>query len=83
MGGWSRCGRRAGAWWRSRGCTSSGATPRRPGGGEAEWLMTTTILTRPAADALGHIHDRTPIIAPTDLREEWLDAGLTDKGGGR
>lgn len=45
--------------------------------------MTTTILTRPAADALGHIHDRTPIIAPTDLREEWLDAGLTDKGGGR
>lgn len=55
--------------------------PQAPEGGEGGWLRTTTILTRPAADALGHIHDRTPVIVPADLREEWLDPGLTDKGG--
>lgn len=43
------------------------------------WLMTTTILTRPAADAIGHIHDRTPVIVPQDSWKEWLDPGLTAK----
>lgn len=38
--------------------------PEVPDGEEGEWLMTTTILTRPATDALGHIHDRTPVIIP-------------------
>lgn len=41
--------------------------------------MSTTILTRPAADALGHIHDRTPVIVPADLQADWLDPGLIDK----
>jgi putative SOS response-associated peptidase YedK len=41
--------------------------------------MSTTILTRPAADALGHIHDRTPVIVPADLQGDWLDPGLIDK----
>ena len=36
--------------------------PDVPDGEDGEWLMTTTILTRPAADALGHIHDRMPVI---------------------
>ncbi|MGJ9402406.1 SOS response-associated peptidase family protein [Arthrobacter sp. KK5.5] len=37
------------------------------------------ILTRPAADALGHIHDRTPVIVPPDLQGDWLDPGTTSK----
>ncbi|MDO2934175.1 SOS response-associated peptidase [Paeniglutamicibacter sulfureus] len=53
--------------------------PEVPDGGEGEWLMSTTILTRPAADALGHIHDRTPVIVPADLQADWLDPGLIDK----
>ncbi|MEA5456799.1 SOS response-associated peptidase family protein [Sinomonas sp. JGH33] len=41
--------------------------------------MTSTILTRPAADALGHIHDRTPVILPPEMWDEWLDPELTDR----
>lgn len=54
--------------------------PEVPEGEAAEWLMTTTILTRPAAHALGHIQDRTPVIVPADLQDEWLDPELTGKG---
>ncbi|MBM6620620.1 SOS response-associated peptidase [Micrococcaceae bacterium RIT802] len=54
--------------------------PEVPDGEPGEWLMTTTILTRPAADALGHIHDRTPVIVPAGLQDEWLEPELTDKG---
>lgn len=50
-----------------------------PEGERGEWLMTTTILTCPAADALGHIHDIS-VIVPADFQDEWLDPGLTDKG---
>jgi putative SOS response-associated peptidase YedK len=48
--------------------------------GPGEWLVTTTILTRPATDTLGHIHDRTPVVVPADLLDDWLDPGVTDKG---
>lgn len=54
--------------------------PEVPDSEEGEWLMTTTVLTRPAADALGLIHDRTPVIVPADLQDEWLEPELTDKG---
>lgn len=37
------------------------------------WVWTCTIITRPAADLLGHIHDRTPVIVPAELQESWLD----------
>jgi putative SOS response-associated peptidase YedK len=37
------------------------------------WLWTTTVITRPAADALGHIHDRTPVIVTPELQDRWLD----------
>lgn len=42
------------------------------------WLWTCTIITRPAADLLGHIHDRTPVIMPADLQESWLDCTSDD-----
>lgn len=37
------------------------------------------ILTRPAADALEHIHDRTPVIVPQGLQSDWLDSKTTAK----
>ncbi|PRY04919.1 SOS response-associated peptidase [Kineococcus rhizosphaerae] len=42
------------------------------------WLWTFTILTTQASDALGRIHDRTPVIVPADMRDDWLDPTLTD-----
>ena len=41
------------------------------------WLWTFTVLTTQATDALGHIHERTPVIVPPDMREDWLDPHLT------
>ncbi len=44
------------------------------------WVWSVTVLTAPAADALGHIHDRSPVIVPESLRSEWLDPAMTDLG---
>lgn len=53
--------------------------PELPEGDPRKWLRTATILTRPATDALGHIHDRTPVIVPPELRSDWLNPALEDK----
>jgi putative SOS response-associated peptidase YedK len=45
---------------------------------EDGWVRSFTIITRPAQDALGHVHDRCPVIIPPDLRETWLDPAVTD-----
>lgn len=42
------------------------------------WLWTYTILTCTTQDALGHIHDRSPVVVPPDMRSAWLDPALTD-----
>jgi putative SOS response-associated peptidase YedK len=42
------------------------------------WLWTYMILTTQASDALGHVHDRTPVLIPPELRDDWLDPGHTD-----
>ncbi|MFD1211639.1 SOS response-associated peptidase [Arthrobacter sp. GCM10027362] len=55
------------------------ADPELPEDHEDKWLMTCTILTRPAQDALGHVHDRTPVIVPAGLQADWLDPRLTGK----
>jgi putative SOS response-associated peptidase YedK len=47
--------------------------PELPDDHPDAWLWTTCIVTRPATDALGHIHDRCPVIVPPDLHEAWLD----------
>ncbi len=41
------------------------------------WLWTVTIITRPATDSLGHIHDRCPVLLPGHLWDEWLDPTIT------
>nr|WP_072344976.1 SOS response-associated peptidase family protein [Actinomyces urinae] len=38
-----------------------------------EWLLTFAIITQSAPDALGHIHDRSPVVVPPDMWNEWLD----------
>ncbi len=47
----------------------------RPDDDPDQWLWTCTIITQPAADTLGHIHDRCPVIVPPELQDAWLDCG--------
>ncbi len=47
------------------------------------WLWTYAILTCTTQDALGHIHDRSPVVVPRDLSATWLDPHLTDPGSVR
>ncbi len=42
------------------------------------WVWSVTILTTTAADALGGIHERTPVVLPAELRDGWLDPSVTD-----
>lgn len=42
-----------------------------------KWLRTATIITSTASDALGHIHDRTPMIVPPEMYSDWLDPETT------
>lgn len=41
------------------------------------WLWSVTIITRPAADSLGHIHDRCPVLLPRPAWDDWLDPAIT------
>jgi putative SOS response-associated peptidase YedK len=42
------------------------------------WLWTCTIITQQATDLLGLIHDRNPVIVPTELHQQWLDCSSED-----
>ena len=42
-----------------------------------EWLTTATIITTSATDALGHIHDRMPMVVDPDDWASWLDPAQT------
>lgn len=50
----------------------------RPDDDPDRWLWSVTVITTAASDALGHIHERTPLVIPPGLREDWLDTGTTD-----
>jgi len=41
-------------------------------------LRTFTIITTSASDTLGHIHDRSPLILPSDYWDAWLDPDFAD-----
>ncbi|GAB4100182.1 SOS response-associated peptidase [Sinomonas halotolerans] len=51
--------------------------PSLPPDHPERWVRTCTILTGPASDALGHIHDRTPVIVPRAMWSDWLDPETT------
>jgi putative SOS response-associated peptidase YedK len=52
--------------------------PSRPDDDPGRWLWTCTIITQQAADLLGEIHDRNPVVVPPELREPWLDCSSDD-----
>ena len=41
-------------------------------------MWTATVATRQATDALGHIHDRCPVLLTADRIDAWLDPNLQD-----
>ena len=49
-------------------------------GEDAERLWTCTVITTAAADELGHIHDRTPLLVPRADWDRWLDPEVEDPG---
>ncbi|WP_430295315.1 SOS response-associated peptidase [Sinomonas sp. B1-1] len=51
--------------------------PALPPDHPERWLRTCTILTGPASDALGYIHDRTPVIVPREMWDDWLNPETT------
>ena len=44
--------------------------------GPPAWLTTCTIITTTAADAVGHIHDRMPMVVAPEAWDDWLDPRL-------
>jgi putative SOS response-associated peptidase YedK len=48
----------------------------KPASGEA--LSTCTIITTEANDLVRPVHDRMPVILPTDVEDFWLDSGVED-----
>lgn len=65
-------------FWRSGPDSGVGVPPAatlasRSGG----WLITFTILTTSAADDLGHLHDRAPMMLVGDEIDAWLDPAPT------
>ena len=47
---------------------------------DGERLWTCTVITTEAADDLGHIHDRTPLLVPRQDWDRWLDPTVEDPG---
>nr|WP_280924697.1 SOS response-associated peptidase [Bifidobacterium sp. ESL0745] len=54
------------SWWRPS-TTSS-------------WVLTATVMTCAAIDGPRKIHDRMPLLVPTDLRKQWLDPDIDGSG---
>lgn len=51
--------------------------PSRADDDPARFRWTCTVLTTEAADALGHIHDRMPLMVTPEARDRWLDPRVT------
>ena len=52
--------------------------PSLPPDDDAAWVVSCSILTTTATDALGHIHDRMPVQVRRGDWDAWLDPSLTD-----
>ena len=52
--------------------------PARPADDPGRWLWTATIITQPATDLMGQIHDRTPVAVPEEMWAAWLDCRSDD-----
>lgn len=65
--------------WRrpADGPDGAGGTGGLEGGGGDPWLWTVTIITTRAADELGRIHDRMPMVIERSRWADWLDPAVT------
>ena len=45
---------------------------------DSAWLRTCSVITTEATDAVGHIHDRMPMVISREAIDAWLDPALTD-----
>jgi putative SOS response-associated peptidase YedK len=45
---------------------------------DSAWLRTCSVITTSATDAVGHIHDRMPMVVSRSSWDAWLDPELTD-----
>lgn len=45
---------------------------------DTAWLRTCSVITTEATDAVGHLHDRMPMVVPQTSWDDWLDPSLTD-----
>lgn len=52
--------------------------PQLPADDPARFRWTTTVITTTAEDAVGHIHDRMPVMVELHDFGHWLDPGLSD-----
>lgn len=50
--------------------------PARDADDPRRWLVSTTIVTRPASPDLADIHDRMPLVLPPDAWGTWLDPAV-------
>lgn len=53
--------------------------PAVPDGAPEQFRWTCTVITTEAEDALGHIHDRMPLMVPRDRWSDWLDPELHEQ----
>ncbi len=54
--------------------------PTRDDDDPQRYLWTCTVITTTAEDAVGHIHDRMPLMVQRDRWSAWLDPGRTEVG---
>lgn len=45
-----------------------------------EWLLSAAVLTTAANATVGQLHDRMPVLLPTDAWDTWLDPTVSDAG---
>jgi putative SOS response-associated peptidase YedK len=45
---------------------------------DSAWLRTCSVITTQATDAVGHIHDRMPMVVAAESWDAWLDPTRTD-----
>lgn len=60
------------SWWKN---------PELPENHPDHWVLSATILTRPAAGDLADVHDRMPMMVPDNLLDPWLDPTVLGSQG--
>ena len=52
--------------------------PAKDADDDTAWLRTCSVITTEATDAVGHLHDRMPMVVPRSAWDSWLDPTVTD-----